>query len=241
MPRESGLIRGYTVSPQKVVTEAIKSHCLSIAYTYTEPTIFFEYSFDIAQLAHQAGIANIYVTNGYMTPEMLDFFNPYLNAANVDLKAFREKTYRHYVGASLQPVLDSLKKMKSLGIWVEVTTLVVPGVNDDPEELRDAARFIVSDLGAGTPWHISRFFPHYKVTNIPPTPIATLELALRIGKEEGLNFVYLGNVGGETNTVCPQCGELLIRRRGYWIPENKLHNGTCPNCHTNIPGVWEEN
>ena len=131
MPRERGHISGYETSPRQVMAEVIDSDCRSIAYTYTEPTIFFEYSYDIARLAKQAGVANVYVTNGYMTEEMLDLFGSYLDAANVDLKAFRDETYRHYTGARLQPVLDSLKKIKALGIWVEVTTLVIPGVNDD--------------------------------------------------------------------------------------------------------------
>ncbi len=238
MPREHGQINGYEATPRQIMDEVLESECLSIAYTYTEPTVFFEYAYDIARLAKQAGIANLYVTNGYMNSAMLELFSPYLNAANVDLKTFRDETYRHYVGARLQPVLDSLKKMKSLGIWVEITTLVIPGINDDPAEFREIAQFIATELDGGTPWHLSRFYPHYKLTNLSPTPIATLEVAQRIGYEEGLKFVYLGNVSGESNTKCPQCGALLIRRRGYWIPENRLMDGKCPKCQAVIEGVW---
>ena len=151
------------VTPAQVISSARSSQCHSIAYTYTEPTTFFEYSYDIARLAYEAGIANIYVTNGYMSAEMLSMISLYLNAANVDLKSFREQTYQQYIGGKLQPVLDNLKHMKKLGIWLEITTLVIPGINDDANELRDIAQFIAQDLGPETPWHISRFFPHKKM------------------------------------------------------------------------------
>jgi pyruvate formate lyase activating enzyme len=238
MPREQGVITGHDAPPDKIIADVIASHSRSIAYTYTEPTIFFEYTYDIARLAHEAGISNIYVTNGYMTSEMLQMMHPYLDAANVDLKAFREKTYKRYVGSGLQPVLDRLVEMKSLEIWVEVTTLVIPGINDDLDELREIAQFIKRELGPDTPWHLSKFFPHYKMSNIPQTPLQTLNRALEIGKEEGLRYVYLGNVGGETNTACHQCGEILIRRQGYWIPENRLQAGNCPKCGAAAAGVW---
>jgi len=238
MVRERHFIMGDEASPEQVVAAAQRASCRSIAYTYTEPTIFFEYSYDTARLAHEAGIANVYVTNGYMTEEMLETFDPYLDAANVDLKAFRDETYKKYVGARLQPVLDSLKVMKRLGIWVEVTTLVIPGINDDPAELRDAARFVAQELGVETPWHISRFYPHYEMTDVPPTPVSTLRQALEIGLEEGLRYVYVGNVPGEANTVCHKCGRLLVRRSGYCILENHVQpDGTCPDCGTPVAGV----
>jgi pyruvate formate lyase activating enzyme len=239
MPREQGMIAGERVAPDEIVSNAILSSSRSIAYTYTEPTIFFEFTYDIARLAHEAGIANVYVTNGYMTPEMLEMMHPYLDAANVDLKAFQDRTYKRYVGAGLQGVLDSLIKMKQLGIWVEVTTLVIAGVNDEPAELREIARFVAQQMGPATPWHISRFFPHYKMANIPPTPISTLERAQEIGHEEGLHFVYLGNVPGESNTCCPNCNRLLIQRLGYRIGEYTIRNGKCPDCGTSIDGVWD--
>jgi pyruvate formate lyase activating enzyme len=235
------LTLGEEVPPQEIVTAAQQAGCRSIAYTYTEPTIFFEYAYDVARLAHDVGLANIFVTNGYMTEEMLETFDPYLDAANVDLKAFREETYREYVGARLQPVLDSLKAMKRLGIWVEVTTLVIPGVNDEPQELRDAARFVAQELGPETPWHISRFFPAYKMTDVGPTPVVTLRKAQEIGREEGLRYIYAGNVSGESNTVCHGCGRALIHRSGYSIVRNRIQpDGRCPNCGTIVAGVGME-
>jgi len=238
MVREQHAIMGSKASPEQIVAAARRAGCRSIAYTYTEPTIFFEYSYDIARLAHEAGIANVYVTNGYMTEDMLATFDPYLDAANVDLKAFRDETYRKYTGARLQPVLDSLKVMKRLGVWVEVTTLVVPTINDSEEELRDAARFVAQELGVETPWHISRFHPAYQMTNVPPTPVSTLRQAQEIGQEEGLRYVYVGNVPGEANTLCHECGRLLIRRSGYWILENNVQpDGSCPHCGTEAAGV----
>ncbi len=239
MPRERGMIAGRQAAPEQIVAGAIAAGCRTIAYTYTEPTIFFEYAYDTAQLARQAGLANVFVTNGYMTPEMLDVFHPYLDAANVDLKGFRKKTYHRFVGAGFQPVLDSLKKMKSLGIWVEVTTLVIPGLNDDPAELLDAALFIARELGPETPWHLSRFFPHYQMPDIPPTPVETLRRAQEIGQEAGLRYVYVGNVAAESVTHCHQCGKTLIRRQGYRIAENNLQDGRCPACDTPLPGVWD--
>jgi len=240
MPREQHLVAGWEASPAQIVAAAQRGGCRSVAYTYTEPTVFFEYAYDIARLAHDAGLANIYVTNGYMTEEMLDTFQPYLDAANVDLKAFREETYRRYVGARLQPVLDTLKLMKRLGIWLEVTTLVIPGINDEPAELKDAAEFVAHELGIDTPWHISRFFPAYKMSDVPPTPVATLDRAREIGLTTGLQYVYSGNVPGEENTVCPQCGQLLIRRIGYHVVENRVLAGHCPDCGTAIAGVGLE-
>ena len=168
---------GAEQTPPALVEAALEAGCETIAYTYTEPPVFFEYAYDTARLAREAGIANIFVTNGFMTSgprEMLETLDPYLDAANVDLKAFRDETYRRYVGGRLQPVLDSLKKMRTLGVWVEVTTLVVPGINDDEAELRDAARFVSQELGPETPWHISRFHPGHRMTHVPPTPVATL-------------------------------------------------------------------
>jgi pyruvate formate lyase activating enzyme len=242
MPRERDLIAGREATPQQIVTNALETNSCSVAYTYTEPTIFFEYAYDTAQLAHRTGLANIYVTNGYMTQEMLKMFHPYLDAANVDLKAFRKKTYHKYVGAGLQPILDNLKLMKKLGIWLEVTTLVIPKLNDDPAELRNAARFIAQELGEDTPWHISRFYPAYKMTGLQPTPLATLQRAREIGLQEGLHYVYVGNITADESqdTYCPKCGRVLIRRRGYWSIESKIREGRCPSCGTSIAGVWTE-
>ncbi len=236
---ERQIIAGYEATPEQIITRAQRHGCRSIAYTYTEPTIFFEYAYDTARLARAAGLANIFVTNGYMTEEMLKTIAPYLDAANVDLKAFRDRTYRQYVGAKLQPVLDSLKAIEQLGIWLEVTTLVIPGINDEPEELQDAAQFIVRELGADTPWHITRFFPDYQLRDIPPTPQKSLEQAWEIGKSEGLRYVYLGNVSGEEkqNTLCPECGTLLIRRNIFGVVANRIKEGCCPDCGCAVAGV----
>jgi pyruvate formate lyase activating enzyme len=240
MPRERELITGRKATPEEIVGSALESGSRSIAYTYTEPTIFFEYAYDTARLARQAGLANIYVTNGYMTKEMLEMFHPYLDAANVDLKAFKEKTYHRYVGAGLQPVLDNMILMKKLGIWLEVTTLVIPGINDTPAELRGAAQFVAQQLGPETPWHISRFFPAYKMTDIPPTPLATLQFARQIGLEEGLQYVYIGNIPNDNSqdTFCSKCGHPLIQRQGYWIAKNEIQDGRCPHCGSSIAGIW---
>jgi pyruvate formate lyase activating enzyme len=233
MPRERGIIAGHNAAPELIVQDARANECRSIAYTYTEPTIFFEYAFDVSKLARAAGIANVFVTNGYMTAEMLETYYPYLDAANVDLKAFREKTYHRYVGAGL-------KTMKKQGVWVEVTTLVIPGINDEPDELRDAARFISQELGSDTPWHISRFFPSYQMSDRPATPMATMIKVRDIGLQEGLRYVYLGNVREESNTNCYSCGHILIRRAAYWIAENNIQSGRCPQCGVEIAGVWDK-
>ncbi len=238
MPRERRFITGIEVTAAEVVAAARQNGCSSIAYTYTEPTMFFEFAYDVAELAHEQGIANVYVTNGYMTEEMLRTFHPRMDAANVDLKAFRDETYRRYIGAMLQPVLDSMKVMKELGIWLEVTTLVIPGINDEPAELRDAAEFIAGELGPETPWHISRFSPTYQMTDVPPTPRETLERAQAIGYEAGLRYVYLGNVLGETNTACHNCDETLVRRSGFRVMRNRVTEaGKCPNCGAPVAGA----
>jgi pyruvate formate lyase activating enzyme len=238
MPRERELITGRKATPEEIVGSALESGSHSIAYTYTEPTIFFEYAYDTARLAHQAGLANIFVTNGYMTQEMLELFHPYLDAANVDLKAFRKESYRRYVGAGFQPVLDNMKLIKKLGIWLEVTTLVIPGINDNLAELRDAAHFVAQELGAETPWHISRFFPAYKMANFPPTPLKILQQAQKIGREEGLQYVYVGNMPGEENdTFCPSCGRALIRRHNFGVIFNRMVNDRCPACGEPIAGI----
>jgi pyruvate formate lyase activating enzyme len=238
MPRDDGFIMGKSITPEQVVAHAGQAGSRSIAYTYTEPTIFFEYSYDIARQAREAGLANVYVTNGYMTREMLEAIHPYLDAANVDIKAFRDETYRKYVGARLGPILDSLKLMKQLGVWVEVTTLIIPGINDDPAELGDLAHFVAQELEPDTPWHVSRFFPAYRLRDVPPTPLSTLQRAQEIGQAAGLRYIYAGNQPGESNTTCHACGQLLIRRSGYHIVENRVtEEATCPACGALLAGV----
>jgi pyruvate formate lyase activating enzyme len=224
-------------SPEQIVAAARQADCQSIAYTCTEPTVFFEYTYDTAQLAHKAGLVNVCVTNGYMSREMLELFHPYLDAVDADLKAFRDETYRDCVGGRLKPVLASLRMLKQLGIWTEVTTLVIPGINDDVGEIRDIATFLAEELGTETPWHVSRFCPAYRLTEVPPTPLATLEEARDIGLDAGLHYVYLGNVAGEVNTLCHCCGQLLIRRSGYQVIERYfLPGGRCPKCGERVAG-----
>ncbi|MBO9998012.1 MAG: AmmeMemoRadiSam system radical SAM enzyme [Cyanobacteria bacterium SID2] len=232
-------IVGDEISPEQLVDRAKQAGCQSIAYTYTEPTIFFEYAYDTARLARSAGLSNVYVTNGYMTSEMLEAIAPYLDAANVDLKAFRDRTYRQYMGARLQPVLDSLKKLKQLGIWLEVTTLVVPGINDESCELQDIATFILRELGADTPWHLSRFFPDYQLPGVPITPLETLNRARRLGQAVGLHYIYIGNApeAEGQDTRCPQCDRALIRRSGLTALNNLIQQGRCPSCGYAISGI----
>jgi len=240
MPSDrSGLIMGDTFTPEEIVNAAVKGGCKSISYTYTEPTVFFEFAFDTAKLAHQSGIRNVFVTNGYMTAEALQMINPYLDAANVDLKAYSEDFYKTYCGAKLAHVKESLKLMKSLGILVEVTTLLIPGLNDSKDELEQLARFLKESLGPETPWHISRFHPTYKLTDRPPTPVESLIRAREIGFKAGLRYVYTGNVPGEKgeNTFCYNCGEVLIDRWGFSVKKNLIENDRCKYCGARIDGV----
>ncbi len=237
MPAEQFQKTGRDASPQQIIAAAINANCRSIAYTYVEPTIFFEYIHEIGTLAHAAGMTNIFKTNGFMTVDMLEICQPYLDAANVDLKTFRDNTYRQF-GGSLQPVLDSLKQMKNAGVWLEITTVIIPGVNDDPIELRDLSKFIVQELGCETPWHIARFFPAYKMENIQPTPIDKLHQAYQIGLEEGLNYVYFSNLleKGKQDTFCIKCGHAIIRRHGFKLLASKVIESKCFSCGTSIPG-----
>jgi pyruvate formate lyase activating enzyme len=241
MPSDrSGMIVGDPVSPEAVVAAAVQTGCRSISYTYTEPTVYFEFAHDTAKIAHEKGLLNVFVTNGYMTPEALRMISPYLDAANVDLKSFSDNYYNKYCGARLSPVQETLILMKSLNILVEITTLLVTGLNDEKTELESLARFIVESLGPETPWHISRFHPTYKLTDRPPTPLKSLTTARDIGLAAGLKYVYLGNVPGENgeSTACPGCGRMLIERRGFTVGKNRLKEGRCPDCSVEIRGVW---
>ncbi len=239
MPRATRMIAGDEVSPQDIVRQAKKNGCKTIAYTYTEPTIYFELAYDTAKIAHDFDIKNIFVTNGFMTTEMIEMIAPYLSAANVDLKSFRDEFYKKQCGAKLTPVLDSLKKMKSLGIWVEITTLLIPTLNDSEGELKDIAEFIAS-IGGETPWHISRFHPQFKKRDLPPTPLSSLHRAAQIGKQAGLKYVYCGNVPGDDgeNTYCFNCRQLLIERYGFSIAGVNLIGNKCSVCNTVLEGVF---
>jgi len=236
---EGAILAGRELAPERVVSEARKNRCLSISYTYTEPTIFFEYAYDCAVLARKAGIYNVFVTNGFMTVQALDTIRPYLDAANVDLKSFNEEYYKINCKARLQPVLDSIAYMKQLGIWVEVTTLVIPGENDSEEELGQIAGFIAS-IDADIPWHISRFRPDYKFGDRDATPMETMHMAREIGVRAGLRHVYLGNVFEGSDTVCHNCGELVVKRAYMGIEKFDLKDGRCPSCGTEIKGVWRK-
>ncbi|MGA7875162.1 MAG: AmmeMemoRadiSam system radical SAM enzyme, partial [Desulfoferrobacter sp.] len=215
-PREHKTIFGHGVPPEVIVEEAKQSNCKSISYTYTEPTIFMEYALDTSRLAHEQDIKNVFVSNGFMTEQSLQLIAPYLDAANVDLKAFSDDFYKKQCGARLDPVLKTLERMKNAGIWLEATTLLIPGLNDDESELRQLTRFLV-ELDREIPWHVSRFHPTYRLTDRPSTPVSTLHRAREIGLEAGLRYVYTGNVPGDDgeNTFCHQCGSLLIRRMGF--------------------------
>jgi pyruvate formate lyase activating enzyme len=237
---ERDYIDGHFASPEQIVQWAIRDGCKSIAYTYTEPTIFMELCSDCGKLAKEHGLKNVFVSNGYMTVEALDFAAGWLDAINVDLKAFTEDYYKHMCKARLQPVKDTISYIaKNTTIWQEITTLLVPDENDSPDELKQLADFLVTSAGPDVPWHISRFYPQYKYTDSVPTPLETLERAYEIGKSAGLHYVYMGNVPGSQteNTYCYKCGKLLIERMGYQIIANKIKDSKCPGCGTKIDGV----
>lgn len=239
-PKEhGGDIPGQAATPEDVVSAAIISGSKSISYTYTEPTIYFEFAYDCAKLAHQKGLRNVFVSNGYTGPEAVKEIAPYLHGNNIDLKGDNE-FYKSICGAKVEPVKETIKLMKELGVWVEVTTLIIPGLNDKEEDLRSIAEFIYS-VNPSIPWHVTQFYPTYKLMDKPRTPISTLRRAREIGFETGLKYVYEGNVPGEggENTYCPNCKEMLIKRIGFRIIENKLSNGICPKCGYKIEGVWE--
>jgi len=229
---------GEDFTPERIVMAARQNKCKSISYTYTEPTIFFEYAIDIAKIAKSDHLYNVFVTNGYMSKEALLMIRPYLDAANIDLKFFKESSYKKICGASLGPVMNSIKLMRELGIWVEVTTLIIPGENDSEEELRGIAKFIAS-VDKDMPWHVSRFHPNYRFTEHKLTPEATLKKAQEIGYQAGLTYIYAGNVIGFGNdTHCHNCKKLLVQREGFSALENNIKAGKCAFCSTTIPGVF---
>lgn len=233
-----GDIPGLERSPAEVVVAAQKGGCASISYTYVEPTIFYEFALDTARLAYEQGLKNIFVSNGYTSPEATREIAPVLTANNIDLKSFSDTFYREICGAKLRPVLENIRLMKELGVWVEITTLVIPGWNDADDELESIANFIRS-VDPEMPWHVTAFHPTYKMTDRPPTPAVTLKKAREIGQASGLKFVYTGNLPGEEgeNTICPNCRETLIARTGFWSRPVGLAGDTCRACGTKIPGV----
>jgi pyruvate formate lyase activating enzyme len=236
---EDRQIEGEPIAPENIVEAAVRSGCKSMAYTYTEPTVFMELCNDCGRLAKERGLANVFVSNGFMTTEAIDFAADWLDGINVDLKAFSEDFYKRLCKARLQPVLDTIGYIaQETSIWLEITTLLVPGQNDSDDELKELAGFIVNNAGADVPWHISRFQPQYKYLDSVPTPIDNLQRAFEIGKSAGLRYVYLGNVPGSKSesTFCYQCGRMLIERIGYSIATNSIKDLKCPDCGTQIAG-----
>jgi pyruvate formate lyase activating enzyme len=234
-------LRTYSLFPEQAVASAVKSRSLSLAYTYNEPSVTYEFMLDTARAARAKGLKNISVTNGYINREPLLEFCRYLDAANVDLKSFSDRTYRTLNFGKLQPVLDTLKLLKEKGVWFEITTLIVPTYTDDPDMIREMCRWIRRTLGPDYPLHFSRFHPQYKLDHLPATPPSKLLRARAIAMEEGLHYVYIGNyrTGEGSNTYCPQCGEPVIERVGYVIKRMNLEAGRCGTCGREIAGRWE--
>ena len=231
---------GRALPPQKAVEIAQKNGCESIAFTYTEPTIFFEYALDTAKIAKEAGLKTVMVSNGYMTRECLEIIGPYIDACNIDLKSYSDTFYKDLCGASLQQVLENLTLIRAMEIWLEVTTLVISGVNDTYAELSAIAQFIYRELGPNVPWHVSKFIPQYHMANRSATEDAAIVKAVKIGHESGLLNVYAGNVNVDVakDTVCPGCGVAVITRRGYRTDKRGLEGEKCKGCGVKISGVF---
>ncbi len=229
------------LSPREVVDAALRSGSESIAYTYTEPTIFFEYMRDTARLAHKAGLKNVWITCGYIEEEPLRELCKYIDAANVDLKGFSNKFYREYTSGTVEPVLQTFRILKEEGVWTELTNLVIPGANDSPQDISNLCAWVVEKIGTDMPVHFSRFHPNYRVLDRPPTPVSTLNMAVDIAKGFGIKYVYMGNVAGSKweSTYCPKCGKKLISRMGYYISGVNIKNGKCEYCGEPIAGRWK--
>ncbi len=229
----------YDMPPARVVRSAKDYRCPSITYTYTEPTVFYEYMYDTAVLAKENKIKNTMHSCGYINEKPLRTLSKFMDAADVDLKGFTEDFYSRICGGSLKPVLNALKVLKDEGVWLEITNLVIPTLNDDLQKIKEMSTWIVRNLGEDVPVHFSRFFPHYKLNNLPPTPLQTLESARKAALDAGLNFVYIGNIRHESeSTSCPQCRKVLIGRMGYFVKENHVVNGRCKFCGAGVAGVW---
>lgn len=227
-----------SIMPEEIIELALKNNCQSIAYTYNEPTVFYHFARDIAVMAKKHNINNIFVSNGMESPETIKDMEGLIDAFNIDLKSFDSKYYKHVLKGSLEGVLDTLRLIKQAGFWLEVTTLVIPDENDADENLKAIAGFIANELGIDTPWHISAFYPNYKMTYKNRTPSQSLQKAYEMGNAEGLRYIYKGNVAEKGITFCPDCGRELIVRSGYFITKNVLSNGSCPYCNTKIKGIW---
>lgn len=239
--KDESEVIGEDLSPKDAVKYCLENDIPSIAYTYNEPAIFFEYAYDTAKLAHKHGIKNVFVSNGYESKEALKKIHPYLDAINIDLKGFTKEFYQDVCSAKLEPVLENIKRTYEMGIWLEVTTLVIPGKNDSDEELTKIAEYIAG-VSKEIPWHVTAFYPQYKMMDTPPTSSEALERAYKIGKKAGLNYVYTGNIPGmeAESTHCPKCNELIIKRFGLDCEScNVDKEGKCKNCKNKIPGVWK--
>ncbi|MGW8193699.1 MAG: AmmeMemoRadiSam system radical SAM enzyme [Desulforhopalus sp.] len=230
---------GTYLPPESVAERALSGGCRSVSYTYVEPTVFFEYAYDCCLAAMDRGLKNIFVSNGYMTETIIKTLAPVLTAINIDLKSFSDDFYKKVCGARLAPVLEAIRLMKDLGVWVEVTTLIIPGRNDSEVELAKIASFLAG-VDNNIPWHVTGFYPAYKMSDVPPTGEKILSRAREIGIEQGLHFVYTGNrpgSGGE-NSHCPSCGMEIIRRYGFQVGADRLVDGCCPGCSMPVAGVW---
>lgn len=225
--------------PEQVVEQARSNNCLTIAYTYGEPVIFYEYMYDTCKIAHENGLKNLLISNGYIEKQPLEDLCKVLDAANIDLKSFDEKIYNKLNSGSLQPVLDTLKTLKKNDVWIEITVLIVPGYIDE-KQVEKICSWIVKEIGVDVPVHFSRFHPQYQLQNLSPTPVSMLEKAVEIAKDKGIRYVYVGNLPGNKNesTYCHSCGKILIERRGYYILQNNIVEGKCKFCNESIPGVW---
>ena len=227
------------VSPKQMLDLALEHGVESIAYTYNEPTIFYPYAKDIGVIAKEKGLKNIFVSNGFESAEIVEDMKSWLDAANIDLKSWDDAYYKKVLKGGLEAVKNTLRRMVKAGIWVEVTTLIIPGENDSDEELEAMAEFIANDLGKHVPWHLSAFHPDYKMLDHNRTKLETLQRAKKIGEKAGLYYIYLGNVPVDGNTYCPDCGELIIKRTSYTVVENRLNNGSCPKCDRKIEGIFK--
>ena len=226
------------MSAEKVIEETIKTGCKIISYTYTEPTVFFEYMLDIVKLAKKKGIKNVIVSNGFINPEPLKELCKYIDGANIDLKSINPKFYKEVCEAELEPILKTIEILHENKIWVEITNLLIPGKNDLPKEIKELAHWI-KNLDLNIPLHFSAFYPCYKMLDIPRTPQETLRKARDIALKEGLNYVYTGNIIDETGstTYCPKCKKELIKRKGFYVIENSIRSKKC-SCGEKIAGVW---
>ncbi len=232
--------RNYDLMPAELVKQAIAKKCKSIAYTYSEPISFYEYTYDSSKIAREKGIKNVMVTAGYINEKPLRNLCKYIDAANVDLKSFSNEIYLKLNGGTLQPVLNTLKIMAEEGVWLEITNLIIPGWTDNMDMIKRMCEWLVKNNLGKYPLHFSRFFPQYKLTKLPPTPISALKKAREIALKAGIKFSYIGNApgsGGE-NTICPECKKVLIERKGYAIIQNNIVQGKCKFCQSKIPGVW---